>query len=325
MKKYLLLLSFCISLGSLYAQKLDMKLMNDLKPRNIGPAGMSGRVTAIDVNLSNTNIIYAGTASGGLWKSENAGTNWKPIFEDNKAASIGAVAIFQKNPDIIWAGTGEGNPRNSLNGGYGLYKSIDGGRSWKDMGLENTRHIHRILTHPDNPDIVYIGAIGSPWGPHPERGVFKTTDGGKTWDQILFTNEYSGVADMIMDPTNPNKIFVAMWQHHRQPWFFKSGGEGSGLYMTIDGGENWKLLSEEDGLPAGEIGRIGLTISKSNPKYVYALIESKKMQFIDQRMEVINGKNEVIKILVIDRFIMLIYLLIQRMKIGYTLYTVLSM
>lgn len=276
MKKHLFLISICFLILSSQAQKLDMDLMNDLKPRNIGPAGMSGRVTAIDVNLSNTNLIYVGTASGGLWKSENAGTNWIPIFEDKKAASIGALAIYQKNPDIIWAGTGEGNPRNSLNGGYGLYKSIDGGRSWKEMGLQNTRHIHRILTHPDNPDIVYVGAIGSPWGAHPERGVYKTTDGGKTWDQILFTNDHSGVADMVMDPSNPDKIFVAMWQHHRQPWFFKSGGEGSGLYMTIDGGENWKLISEKEGLPGGEIGRIGLAISKSNPEYIYALVESKK-------------------------------------------------
>ncbi len=276
MKKYLFLTILFLSIFSLQAQKIDMNLMNDLKPRNIGPAGMSGRVTAIEVNLSNTNIIYAGTASGGIWKSTNEGTSWTPIFENKKAASIGALAIYQKNPDIIWAGTGEGNPRNSLNGGYGLYKSIDGGRSWNEMGLQNTRHIHRIITHPNNPDIVYVGAIGSPWGAHPERGVYKTTDGGKTWDQILFTNEHSGVADMVMDPSNPNKIFVAMWQHHRQPWFFKSGGEGSGLYMTIDGGENWKLITENDGLPKGEIGRIGLAISKSNPEFIYALVESKK-------------------------------------------------
>jgi photosystem II stability/assembly factor-like uncharacterized protein len=276
MKKYLLLSILCFSIIALQAQKLDMNLMNDMKPRNIGPAGMSGRVTAIAVNLSNTNIIFAGTASGGIWKSSDEGTSWTPIFEDKKAASIGALAIYQKNPDIIWAGTGEGNPRNSVSGGYGLYKSIDGGRSWKDMGLHKTRHIHRIITHPDNPDIVYVGAIGSPWGAHPERGVYKTTDGGKTWDQILFTNEYSGVADMDMDPSNPDKIFVAMWQHHRQPWFFKSGGEGSGLYMTVDGGQNWKLLSDKDGLPKGEIGRIGLAISKSNPEYVYALVESNK-------------------------------------------------
>jgi len=276
MKKYLILFTLCISIVIVQAQKLDMGLMNDYKPRNIGPAGMSGRVTAIDVNLSNTNIIYAGTASGGLWKSDNGGLNWNPIFDHEKAASIGAVAIYQKNPDIIWAGTGEGNPRNSLNGGYGLYKSIDAGRSWQLVGLENTRHIHRIITHPDNPDIVYVGAIGSPWGAHPERGVYKTIDGGKSWKQILFTNEHSGVGDMIIDPANPNKLFVAMWEHHRLPWFFKSGGEGSGLFMTIDGGENWKKLTDKEGLPAGEIGRIGLAISNSNPDYVYALIESKK-------------------------------------------------
>ncbi|MBE0652388.1 MAG: hypothetical protein IH594_01240, partial [Bacteroidales bacterium] len=276
MKKVLFLSILFLSITALQSQKLDKNVMSDMKPRNIGPAGMSGRVTALEVDLSNTSIMYAGTASGGIWKSTNEGTSWTPIFEDQKAASIGALAIYQKNPDIIWAGTGEGNPRNSLSGGYGLYKSIDGGRTWKDMGLEKTRHIHRIITHPDNPDIVYVGAIGSPWGAHPERGVYKTTDGGKTWNQILFTNEYSGVADMVMDPANPDKLFVAMWQHHRQPWFFKSGGEGSGLYMTVDGGQNWKLLSDKDGLPKGEIGRIGLAISKSNPDYVYALVESAK-------------------------------------------------
>jgi len=269
-------LLFLITSGIVLSQKLDMDKLKDLKARSIGPAGMSGRVTSIDVVHNQSEIIFVGTASGGLWKSESGGVEWKPVFDKEKVASIGAVAIDQSNPDIIWAGTGEGNPRNSLNGGFGIFKSIDGGKTWKLMGLEKTRHIHRVIVHPTNSDIVYVGAIGTPWGPHPERGVFKTTDGGKTWEKVLFVNELTGAADLVMDPSNPNKLFAAMWEHHRWPWFFKSGGEGSGLYMTIDGGKNWKKLKDKDGLPKGELGRIGLAIARSNPKIIYAYIESKK-------------------------------------------------
>ncbi|WP_299537376.1 hypothetical protein [Ulvibacterium sp.] len=253
-----------------------MDLIQDLKPRNIGPAGMSGRVTAIDVVHSDPDIMYVGTASGGLWKSNSGGIRWEPIFDKEVTASIGAVAIQQSNPSVIWVGTGEGNPRNSLNGGYGVYKSLDGGKSWQAMGLEKTRHIHRIKIDPADPNIIYVGAIGSPWGEHPERGVFKTTDGGRTWENILFVNNKTGVADMVMDPTNPNKLIVAMWEHKRDPWFFKSGGAGSGLYMTHDGGKNWKKITEKDGLPKGELGRIGIAIAANRPNIVYALVESKK-------------------------------------------------
>lgn len=268
---------FFVFLSSLLTgQKLDMEKLKDLKIRSIGPAGMSGRVTAIDVVLNNPSIIYIGTASGGLWKSTSGGIKWDPIFDKEKVASIGALAIDQNNPDVIWAGTGEGNPRNSLNGGYGIYKSLDGGKNWKLMGLEKTRHIHRVIISPENSNIVYVGAIGSPWGPHPEKGVYKTTDGGETWEQILFVNELTSVGDMVMDPSNPNKLLVAMWEHQRWPWFFKSGGKGSGLYMTFDGGKNWKKLSDKDGLPKGELGRIGLAIARSNPDIVYAHVESKK-------------------------------------------------
>ncbi|HAT63008.1 MAG TPA: hypothetical protein DCS66_00175, partial [Flavobacteriaceae bacterium] len=150
--------------------------------------------------------------------------------------------------------------------------SLDGGRTWQSMGLEKTRHIHRIIIDPTNPNIVYVGAIGSPWGIHPERGVFKTTDGGKTWNKILYTNDKSGVADMVMDPTNPNKLIVAMWEHKRDPWFFKSGGEGSGLYITHNGGETWEQRTDADGLPKGDLGRIGIAIARNKPNIIYALI-----------------------------------------------------
>jgi len=274
MKKAILLIFLIPFLG--FTQQLDLEKLKNLKPRAIGPAGMSGRVTAIDVVTNNPAIIYVGTASGGLWKSESGGVDWEPIFDDQAVASIGAVAIQQSNPDVIWAGTGEGNPRNSLTGGYGLYKSLDAGKTWKLVGLEKTRNIHRIIIDKNNPNIVYVAAIGSPWGEHPERGVFKTTDGGKTWTKSLFVNNKTGAADLVVDPTNPNKLIAAMWEHSRKPWTFYSGGEGSGMYITYDGGDNWKKLTHEDGLPKGNLGRIGLTISPSNPKIVYALIEAKK-------------------------------------------------
>ncbi|NOY37394.1 MAG: hypothetical protein GXO83_07440 [Chlorobi bacterium] len=272
---FMIMLGFLFSLST-PGQKLDMEKLKDLKFRSIGPAGMSGRVTAIDVNLKNPSIMFVGTASGGLWRSKDAGTSWHPVFDKERTLGIGSVAIDQNNPDIVWVGTGEGNPRNSNNGGYGIYRSLDGGDTWTLMGLEKTRHIYRIIVSPENSDEVYAGAIGSPWGPQKERGLYKTTDGGKTWKNILFVNELTGVADMVMDPSNPRKLFVAMWEHQRWPWFFKSGGPGSGLYVTYDAGENWKRLTDKDGLPKGELGRIGLAISRSHPDYVYALIESEK-------------------------------------------------
>ena len=253
-----------------------MDLVQELKPRNIGPGGMSGRITAIDVVHQQPDIMVVGTASGGVWKSNSGGIQWEPIFDQELTASVGAVAIQQSNPSVIWVGTGEGNPRNSLNGGFGIYKSLDGGKHWKSMGLEQTRHIHRVIIDPTDPNTVYVGAIGSPWGEHQERGVYKTTDGGKNWTKILSGNLKTGAADLVMDPQNPNKLFAALWEHKRDPWFFSSGGSGSGLYMTHDGGNNWKKLSSEEGLPAGDLGRIGLAIAPSKPEVVYAIVEAKK-------------------------------------------------
>ncbi len=298
MTKKLFFLSMLFASLFTVAQELDMKLMQDLKPRNIGPGGTSGRVTAIDVVTDNPDMMYVGTASGGLWKSNSGGITWEPIFNKEVTASVGAVAIQQSNPSVLWVGTGEGNPRNSLNGGYGVYKSLDGGNTWKAMGLEKTRHIHRIKIDPTDPNTVYVGAIGSPWGEHAERGVYKTTDGGKSWEKILFVNNKTGVADMVMDPTNPNKLLVAMWEHKRDPWFFKSGGSGSGLYMTHDGGENWKKLSDEDGLPKGDLGRIGIAIAPGKPNVVYALVEAKKNALYKSedggfKWKMINNKDDI--------------------------------
>lgn len=278
--KYILLLTllfgnFCFST----AQDFRPADFKDLRARSIGPAGMSGRVTAFDVVIAEPDIIYVGTATGGVWKSENGGISYSPIFEKEKAASIGSIAINQKNPSEIWVGTGEGNPRNSLSQGFGVYKSIDAGKTWQHMGLEKTRNIHRVIIHRDNSDIIWVGAIGNPWTEHEERGVFKTTDGGNSWRKVLYVNEKTGVADMVADPTNPNKLICAMWEHRRWPWYFTSGGPGSGMYVSFDGGESWDKRSPEEGLPEGELGRMGLAIAPSNPSIVYAYIEAKKNAF----------------------------------------------
>jgi photosystem II stability/assembly factor-like uncharacterized protein len=258
-------------------ERVDInKAFKNWKPRNIGPASMSGRVTTIDVEVNSPNNIWIGAASGGVWKTNNSGVSWTPVFEDQPIMNIGSLAIQQSNPSVVWVGTGEGNPRNSISIGEGMYKTLDAGRTWKRVGLEQTRNIHRVIIDPTNPNTVYAGAIGNPYGQSKNRGVYKTTDGGETWNQILYTNDTSGPGDMIMDPTNPNKLFVAMWHHYRNPYHLESGGKGSGLYMTIDGGKNFIKLGKEHGLPEGNLGRVGIAISRSNPNRVYALIESAK-------------------------------------------------
>jgi photosystem II stability/assembly factor-like uncharacterized protein len=261
---------------SLRAQNVSLDQLKALKPRNIGPAGMSGRITAIDVVNRDQNTWWIGAASGGVWKTTNGGANWTSVFDEQPTLNIGSIAIQQSNPSIVWVGTGEGNPRNSLNIGEGIYKTMDGGKSWKRMGLEKTRNLHRIIIDPTNPNVVYAAAIGNPYAEHPERGVYKTTDGGETWNRVLYTNDTSGCADLAMDPSNPNKLIANMWQHRRTPWSFKSGGPGSGLYLTVDGGRTWKKLGAEDGLPAGNFGRIGISFSQSMPSRVYAMVEATK-------------------------------------------------
>jgi len=260
----------------LSAQDLDFKYFKDLNWRNIGPAGMSGRITSIDVNLQDKEHILVGSASGGVWESKNGGISWQPIFDDQPTLSIGAVKFNQKNPDVIWVGTGEGNPRNSHNSGAGIFKSIDGGKTWSYMGLKETKLIHRIIVHAHNPDIVFVGALGSAWGDSEERGVYKTTDGGKSWTKVLYASKGTGIADLVVDPSNPDKLIAAMWEFRRTPWSFNSGGENSGIYLSYDAGENWKKLSYKEGLPEEHIGRVGLAFAPSKPNIVYALVESEK-------------------------------------------------
>ncbi|HVT59373.1 MAG TPA: hypothetical protein VHR45_13350 [Thermoanaerobaculia bacterium] len=254
----------------------DPDLLAGLRARSIGPAGMSGRVTAIEGVERDPMTVYAGTASGGVWKSVSGGLTWDPIFDDQPVASIGALAVFQKSPEIVWVGTGEGNVRNSASVGNGVYRSLDGGKNWTHLGLDPSERIARIVLHPSDPNVAWVAALGREWGENPERGVFKTEDGGATWKKVLYVDEKTGAADLAIDPVNPQKLFAAMWQYRRWPWALKSGGPGSGLYVTYDGGRTWKRRSEDDGLPKGELGRINVAVSRSNPEIVYAQVEAKE-------------------------------------------------
>jgi photosystem II stability/assembly factor-like uncharacterized protein len=255
---------------------IDLSLLSKIKARAIGPAVVGGRIGAVCSVAGDPTIIWAGAAAGGVWRSNDGGVTFDAVFDDQDVASIGAIAINQQSPDIVWVGSGEGNPRNSASVGRGIYRTMDGGRTWTKLGLEKTERIHRIVLHPNNPNTAWVAAFGTSWGENAERGVFKTTDGGANWTKVLYIDERTGCSDLIIDPRNPDKLFASMWQHRRWPWSFKSGGPSSGLYRTLDGGNNWQQLDSDDGLPKGEIGRIGLAISESSPNVVYALTEAKK-------------------------------------------------
>ncbi|OLB21080.1 MAG: hypothetical protein AUH16_03370 [Acidobacteria bacterium 13_2_20CM_57_7] len=248
-----------------------------LEFREIGPATMGGRIDDFAVVESNPNIVYVGTASGGVWKTTNNGTTWEPIFDREDVSTIGDIAIAPSDPSIVWVGTGEPNNRQSSSWGDGAYKSLDGGKTWKKMGLEATRHIGRIVIHPKNPDVVYVAALGHLWGANPERGVYKTADGGKTWSQVLKINDDTGVSDVAMDPESPDTLYAAAYERRRTPFGFNGGGPDSAIYKTTDGGANWKKLTK--GLPyenGGDTGRIGLDIYRKDPNIVYAIVQHEK-------------------------------------------------
>ncbi len=252
--------------------KIDHNTVGAITARHIVPANMSGRISALDAVDENPNILYVGSAGGGLWKTINGGTTFKPIF-DEYTQSIGDVRIDQKNPETVWVGTGEPWTRNSVSVGTGLYKTTDAGETWKLVGLENTERIAKIIIDPDNSDIVYVAALGHLWGPNDERGLYKTVDGGKTWEKILFVDENTGCSDIAVDPFHSNIIYAGMWEFRRSAHYFNSGGKGSGLYKSRDGGKTWEKLTND--LPKGESGRIALSISPADST-VYALIESEK-------------------------------------------------
>ncbi|MDP4666272.1 MAG: hypothetical protein NWS37_08525 [Flavobacteriaceae bacterium] len=272
----ILLSFFLISAFTVNAQHLDFGDLENLKIRSIGPANMSGRITAIDAVVSNPKIIFVVAASGGVWKSENGGSAWTPVFDEQPTQNIGALAIQQSDPKVIWVGTGEGNPRNSMNLGMGIFKSNDGGKTWQHLGLEATKTIHRIWIDPLDDQTVFVGASGDPFTPNEDRGLYKTSDGGQHWEKVLYTNSTSGIGDFVVDPNNANRMFAAMYDHRRTPFSFVSGGPGSGLYYSGDRGLSWKKLDSSSGLPEGELGRIGLAIAPSNSNRMYAKIEAQK-------------------------------------------------
>src|SRR5688572_22577610 len=241
--------------------------------RPIGPAVMSGRVAAIDAVAGDPLTIYVGAASGGVWKSIDAGNTFKPVFDDH-TQSIGAVRVDPSNPKTVWVGTGESWTRNSVSVGTGFYKTIDGGETWTQMGLKDSERIARIAVDPKASDTVYACATGRLWSPSEERGVYKTADGGKTWERVLFVDSDTGCSDLALDPQEPSVLYAGMWQFRRYPDFFKSGGKGSGLYKSSDAGKTWKKVAS--GLPKGELGRIAVAASPSRPSTVYAVVEAKK-------------------------------------------------
>ena len=260
--------------GPAVAQPSGEDLIRNLKWRSIGPANMSGRISDFEALDHDFTKVIVASASGGVFKSVNAGTTWEPIFDKYGSASIGDVGWFQKNPDIIWVGTGEECARNSIAWGDGIYKSTDGGKTFTHMGLRETHSIGRVITHPTNPDVVWVAAAGHTWGYTGERGLFQTTDGGKTWKKLtngLPDDGKTGAIDLVMDPKNPNVLYVSFWQRLRQPWRFDSGGPNGGIYKSTDGGRSWKKLTA--GLPAGDLGRIGLAISRTKPNVVMAVVE----------------------------------------------------
>ena len=252
--------------------KFNENTFGDITVRQIGPATMSGRISAIDAVDKNPALVYVGAASGGLWKSKNWGTTFKPVFDKYNQA-IGCIAIDQDRPDTVWVGTGEVWVRNSTSVGDGIYKTTNGGETWKKMGLEKSERIAKIVIHPKNPDILYVAVLGNLWNSSPDRGLYKTSDGGKTWEKVLYVDENTGCSDVAIDRQNPDILYAGMWEFRRTPWSFSSGGKGSGLFRSADGGKTWSKVTKE--LPEGILGRVAISVSPVKSEIVYALIEAK--------------------------------------------------
>lgn len=289
--KYFLLLLMSVAVSCSFAQKTSGKksttsatitspsttltsaALGKMEARHIGPAVMGGRITAIDGYNADPRILYVGTAGGGVWKTTNGGSQFKPVF-DKHCQSIGAVAIDQSNADVVWVGTGESNMRNTVSVGNGIYKTTDGGENWVFMGLPESEHISKIIIHPDDPNTLFVAVPGKLWSNSSERGLYKTTDGGKTWNRILFANDSTGCADVVIDAKNPDVLYASLWQVRRKPYAFASGGPASAIMKSTDGGATWKKIHK--GLPDGEIGRAALAVAPSAPNNIVAIVESKR-------------------------------------------------
>ncbi len=274
-RNYLLFFFLIFSLN-LNAQKKEKDPMSEstfkgLKLRNVGPAFTSGRIADIAIHPDDDNVWYIAVGSGGVWKTENAGTTWQPIFDDQASYSTGCITLDPNNPHTVWLGTGENVGGRHVGFGDGIYKSPDGGKTWKNMGLQKTEHISKIIVHPDNSNTIWVAAQGPLWNKGGERGLYKTTDGGKTWNKTLGDAEWTGVTDLLMDPRNPDWLYAATWQRHRTVAAYLGGGPNSGIHRSTDGGETWEKLST--GLPKGKMGKIGIAISPQQPDVLYAAIE----------------------------------------------------
>ncbi len=270
MKVRLLLVAMLCSFTA-FGQQLTSEHLNGLTFRNIGPATMSGRIVDLAVVESDTYTFYAATATGGVWKTTDNGVTFKPVFEKANTHSVGDIAVHQANPNILWVGTGERANRQSSSWGDGIYVSHDAGESWKHVGLEDSHHIGRIVLHPTDTNVAYVAAMGHLWGPNEERGLYKTSDGGESWERLIYVDENTGVVDVAMDPNDPNIMYASTYQRRRRPYGFHGGGPGSGLHKSTDGGKTWKEL--RNGLPEGDYGRIGISIYRSNPDVVFASVE----------------------------------------------------
>ena len=262
------------------------QILSMLQPRELGPTTMGGRITNLAVVEKEPRIFYVATASSGLWKTTNGGMTLTPVFHKETTVALGAVDIDQDNPDLVWVGTGEQNSRNSTSYGNGVYKSEDGGATWKHMGLAETLHISRIIVHPEDSDTVFVAALGHLWGENEERGIYKTTDGGETWKKVLYENERSGFIAMEMHPEDPDTIIAASWERMRWPYRWASGGPSSTIYKTTDGGDNWKPIME--GLPESDTGRVGLSYFRSDPDVIIASVE-KPVRGEGEEREVLGG------------------------------------
>jgi photosystem II stability/assembly factor-like uncharacterized protein len=245
--------------------------LDAFKFRNVGPAFLSGRISDIAMHPENDNLWYVATASSGVWKTENAGTTWQSIFEGQGTFATGCVTIDPNNPSTVWVGSGENVGGRHIAFGDGVYRSTDGGKSWKNMGLPNSEHISKIIVHPDNAEVVWVAAQGPLWSSGGDRGVYKTTDGGKNWKKVLGDNVWTGATDLLMDPRNADVLYAATWDRHRTVAAYMGGGPGSGIHRSTDGGDTWTKLTS--GIPSSNLGKIGLAISPQKPDVVYAAIE----------------------------------------------------
>jgi photosystem II stability/assembly factor-like uncharacterized protein len=269
----LLAVQFLLAMA-IWAQPADPKLLNGYKWRDIGP-WRGGRSVAVTGVYGKPNEFYAGFTGGGVWKSTDAGQNWKCVSDGFfKTGSVGAIAVSESNPETVYVGMGETQIRGNISHGDGVYRSDDGGQTWRHLGLASTRYISRVRIHPKNPEIAYVAALGHVYGPHPDRGVYKTTDGGRSWNKVLFVDDRSGAVDLCFDPSNPETLYAATWEAWRTPHSLNSGGPGSKIFKSINGGQSWSELTRNPGLPTTILGKVGLAVSPANPRRVFAMIEA---------------------------------------------------